>query len=382
MADTHKIRNLAGSALMLLAAVVLCVTFQAPRRADAGDSLIEQHAGDLDIDDLDDTPFGFASGSLIVAPIPFSNPMIGSGLILGAGYLFQLDEESDPSLIGLGALRSDNGSQAAAAAVNLNFNSNRWKLSLGGGRADVKYDLYAGNAVIPLRQEGVLARAVLAYGVTPKLNFGLVTRYLDTSITTQSPLFPSLPPQFQPSANLAILNAGLQASWDKRDDTVYPTKGFRLKLSSQRGFIVDGIGNDYNKSFGLFDTYLSLGKDTVIANRTAICHATTAAPFFDACSVGGIDSFRGFNATQILDDRSLSAQLELRQRFGNRLGVVLFAGIGAAGPTFDNLNKSGVAGGFGIRYRVSKKFPVDFAVDGSYNDNDEKLLYISVGQRF
>lgn len=120
----------------------------------------------------------------------------------------------------------------------------------------------------------------------------------------------------------------------------------------------------------------------MIASRAAVCHATDAAPFFDACSLGGVDSFRGFNATQILNKRSMSTQLELRQSLSDRIGAVLFAGIGAAGPTFDNLNQSGAAGGFGLRYRVSKKFPVDFSVDGSWNDEHEGLLYISIGQRF
>lgn len=346
----------------------------------AQESIVERN--DVDLGHLEDSPLGFRNGSLIVAPIPFSNPMIGSGLVLGAGYLFQLDEGSDPSIIGLGGLRSDNGSQAGAAAVSVNFDSNRWKLSLGGGRADVKYDLYTGVAVIPLRQEGTLARMQLAYGFTPQVNLGLVARYLDTTVTTQSPLFPGLPPQFQPSADAAILNAGLIGNWDTRDDTVYPTGGFHLKVSGQRGFILDGIGQDYSKAYFLFDNYLKVTNSTILASRVAMCGASTTAPFFDACSVGGVDAMRGFNATQILDDRSMSAQLELRQRIGTRIGLVAFAGIGGAGPAFDQLTATGKAGGIGLRYRVSKKFPVDFAIDASINDLDEKLLYISVGQRF
>jgi hypothetical protein len=38
--------------------------------------------------------------------------------------------------------------------------------------------------------------------------------------------------------------------------------------------------------------------------------------------------------------------------------------------------------GLGLRYRVSEKFPVDFAVDGSVSEDGDGLLYISVGQRF
>ena len=58
---------------------------------------------------------------------------------------------------------------------------------------------------------------------------------------------------------------------------------------------------------------------------------------------------------------------------------------GSAAEALDGLLFDGMfiaAGGFGLRYRVSKKFPVDFSVDGSWNDEHEGLLYISVGQRF
>ncbi|WP_372921908.1 hypothetical protein [Roseovarius sp.] len=46
--------------------------------------------------------FGLRSGSLIVAPVPFSDPMIANGLALGAGYFFKSDERSDPSMLGVG----------------------------------------------------------------------------------------------------------------------------------------------------------------------------------------------------------------------------------------------------------------------------------------
>ena len=139
---TNPCQSLRATAAGVLAGIALWAGLSlAPAPVRANDSIIEQQTGGLDVEDLDDTDLGFRNGSLIVAPIPFSNPMIGSGLILGAGYLFQFDPQSDPSVIGLGGLRSDNGSQAVAAAVSLNFNSNRWKMSLGGGTADVKYDL-------------------------------------------------------------------------------------------------------------------------------------------------------------------------------------------------------------------------------------------------
>lgn len=362
------------------AGILAALSLAAPQPGRAN-SIVEQQTSSMRTEQVEKSPVGFRNGSLIVAPIPFSNPMIGAGLTLGVGYLFKLDEGSDTSGIGAAALRSDNGSQGALAGGSFKFQDNRWQMALYGGRADLQYDLYAGDQIVPLRQEGVFGQLTLGYGFTPDTSLSFVTRYLDTSLTSQEPLIPILPPELQPALDLAIVNLGIEASWDTRDDSLYPTSGFHLKGSAQRGFVVEGVGFDYTKTYALLDSYYALGENTVIASRSAICGATEFAPFFDACSVGGVDAFRGFNSTQLNSTRSMSAQVELRQRIGTRLGLVAFGGIGGAGPGFDTLS-TGAAGGIGVRYRVSKKFPVDFSIDASINDEQEKLLYISVGQRF
>ena len=99
-------------------------------------------------------------------------------------------------------------------------------------------------------------------------------------------------------------------------------------------------------------------------------------------ALGGTDAMRGFNVTRFLDLSMLSAQVELRGRLTERLGAVAFAGTGAVGESLDALDSNGMAAGLGVRYRVSKKFPVEFAVDVASNDEDEQTLYIYVGQRF
>jgi len=349
--------------------------------ASANDSIIERQTGAIGT--IQDTPsFGFRNGSVIVAPIPFSNPMIGSGLALGAGYLFQLDAGSKPSMIGIGALRSDNDSEAYGATLNLAFASNRWIVGATIAQADINYDLYAGSTILPLNQSGLLARLNLSYGITRELSFGVVGRYLDTSVAPAFTLPPPLPSGFQPNVDIAIASYGLAADWDTRDDTIYPKNGNRLQVTMLKSQILKGPGSDYSKSFATYDLYRKLGQSGIVAMRLAICTASTSAPFYDKCSLGVTDAFRGFNTTQFLDSRSASAQVEYRRRLSERLGIVLFGGVGSVGAEFDALNRTGTAGGFGLRYRVSKKFPVDFAMDGSLNDQGDKLLYISVGQRY
>lgn len=339
-------------------------------------------------DRLDNAPsaaterrFGIGDGSVIVAPVPFSSPMIGSGLGLGAGYIYKNQGDTRSSNFGIGGFYSDNGSFGYGLAANIATRGNRWLLKLFVGAADVKYDLYTGLGTIPVEQTGTLGRLSLNRGITPNLSFGVMLRYLDTTI---SPEFGLLPPALRPEANLELLNYGLSADWDLRDNDTYPTKGARLQVEAFHGQSLGDIDLDYDKAFLTYDSYFSLGQTSVLTARFFMCGASQSAPFFDSCGLGLDDKFRGFNVTRYIGDRSASAQVEFRQRLGKRLGFVVFGGIGSAGTAFDTLNSAGwhSAGGIGARYRVSKKFPVDFSVDVAWNSDDDTLLYISVGQRW
>lgn len=268
-------------AAVLAALLTLVLILSLP--ATAQDSIAEtQTSGLSGVTDAPET--GFGNGSVIVAPIPFSNPMIGSGLILGAGYLFKTDAGSKPSVLGIGALRSNNGSSAYGASVQLAFDQNRWLVDVSLAQADLNYDLIFGNRIIPLTQTGTLSRLELSYGVTPELSFGGVARYLDTTVGAASAAFPGLPPALLPAADLTILSLGAVARWDTRDDTIYPTSGHRLQAIGEYAQILEGASNDYAKAYATFDLYRKLGASGVIAMRAAICGASQEAPFFDQCS--------------------------------------------------------------------------------------------------
>ncbi len=327
---------------------------------------------------------GFGNGSFVVAPIPFSNPTIGSGLALGLGYLFQMDATSKPSVIGVAGLRSDNGSMAAGVAGNIYFRENRWILSLLAAEANVQYDLYTGLGILPIQQEGILGRVSLSYGVTPQLSFGASVRYLDTTISLARPGHPPIPPPYNRFLNVQIANVGLVAEWDTRDDSIYPTGGHLLSFQAAHGIALSGLVQDYQKSYVNFSKYYQPYDRGVIAARASLCAASQETPFFDQCGLGTTDGFRGFSATQFLDFRLASLQLELRHRFTSRIGAVVFGGLGQTGSSFDTLDAGGThsAYGVGVRYRVSKKFPLDFSVDFSRNNLSEDSIYIYVGQRF
>jgi surface antigen Omp85-like protein len=327
-------------------------------------------------------PSGIRNGSVIVAPIPFSNPMIGAGLALGGGYLFKTGPDTKTSVLGIGAMQSDNGSNAAGVVANLAFDNNRWLFESFIGEAKVRYDLFTSLGTAPIRQDGVLGRFKLAYGVTPDLSFGGTLRYLNTSIAPDAGL--GLPPALTPDLDMEIVTVGLIADWDKRDEPDYPTSGFRLSSEIARATVIGGTDRDYATANIKFDYYHTVTRTGILAARAVVCGVSSDTPFFDQCSIGATDNFRGFNSTQFLNLRSTSLQLEYRHRFSPRWGGVAFGGVGWTGPSLGQLSAGGThsAIGLGVRYRVSKKFPVDFSVDASHANDGSNQLYIYVGQRF
>jgi hypothetical protein len=329
----------------------------------------------------DAATIGFSNGSFVAAPIPFRNPTIGTGLALGGGYLFKDEARSATSFLGLGGFKTDNGSYGYGLAGNVVLGANRWKLSGFVGAVDLTYDLYTAFGIRGIDQTGSLAQMEIAYGVTPDLSFGVIGRYLDTTVDADGTLPADL---LEDLGDATVGTIGLVGDLDTRDDTIYPTTGSQTKLTLY-GNTFDGVrARDYQKGVFLYDIYRPLGQKAVIAAQGALCGATDETPFFDLCSLGGTDAMRGFPVTEYLDNRLASVQVEYRRVFTGRLGGVVFAGAGSVGAETADLSLADAHGaaGVGARIRLSKKFPVDFSVDVSWNNQDDRLLYIYVGQRF
>ena len=172
--------------------------------------------------------------------------------------------------------------------------------------------------------------------------------------------------------------------YDTRDDTMYPTEGAYLSGTISQGTFIDTGRDDYSKFVLSASGYQSAFANGVIAARVVGCTATSNAPFFDACALGQTDNFRGYVSTEFIDDALFSVQAEYRGQLIGRIGYVVFAGAGSVGDDFGRA-VSGTyqtAAGVGLRLRLSKDFPLDYAIDYAINERDEELLYISVGQRF
>ncbi|MCV2866954.1 outer membrane protein assembly factor [Defluviimonas sp. WL0075] len=335
---------------------------------------------------------GFRRGSVIVAPIPFSNPMIGSGLTLGAGYLFTLPG-SKPSGAGLAKLKSSNGSEGLGGGFSLSFADGGWSVSLFAAEATLFYDFPLGSSVnIPIKQTGEAYALRVDRGISESLSAGVSFTYLDSTIGIDSPGLGVLPPILRPDADLSLGKVGLDVTFDTRDDTFYPTEGTLVAASLSYGVEVDSIfgGNfkvlDRSYTKGLLSAahYREVGESGVLAAKASLCGLAYSAPFFDACGVGLANGLRGFGALDDLEPWSAAVQAEYRGRLSNRFGYVVFAGFGGGGESLGSMSfdSGGFAAGVGLRVRVSRKFGLDYAIDYARNDDQEDFLYVTLGQRF
>lgn len=334
------------------------------------------------------SPLGFANGSIVVAPIPLSNPSLGSGLILGGGYMFQLDETSDASFFGLAAMRTDNGSDAAGAALNLSFSGGRWVLKLAYGQANLNYtlDLLSGLdfGKLDIRQTGDIADISIAYGLTDSISVGLDATWLKTAVAEQrlSAVLPPIIGDF--GVEVEQISYGPTLQWDTVDDTIYPTSGQRLRYEVQNGEGINGFEAHFVRQSLSLEAYSPFGEKMVLATKALACSVDGDAPFFSLCGVGLSDDLRGYAAGLYFDNALASLQAEMRLRATRRLGLTIFGGGSALGSNFGELDDADllVAGGIGLRYRVSQKFPLDFSVDSAWNADGVFSTYVYVGQNF
>jgi outer membrane protein assembly factor BamA len=338
--------------------------------------------------EVDQTSTGIRSGSFIVAPIPIENPTIGTGLALGAGYLFTLDAGSDPSTLALGGFRTNNGSEGVALGGNVNFGDGAWTIRAATAYADLIYDIYILGRPIEINQSGAFARLGAGYKATEAFSVDLDLQYLESKIALDPVDLDGDGGILGTGIDVEALTADLTFGYDTRDDTIYPTSGTKASLRLGWGTAQDdtfGLDRDFSRALATIDHYVPVFEQGVIAGQVTVCDVAENTPFFLACLLGASDSFRGYPATQYIGDALSSLQAEYRGRFGaSRFGYVVFAGIGAVASDLSQLTDADTltAGGVGLRYRVSRQFPVDFSLDIAINEQDEVTTYLYVGQRF
>jgi hypothetical protein len=133
------------------------------------------------------------------------------------------------------------------------------------------------------------------------------------------------------------------------------------------------LGSAWNHQFYKvgFNKYNAVGKYQVIAFRGMGCAAAgDHVPIYDLCLFGAANDIRGYSAGRYQDRRMFATQGEYRlmfrvDNFLGRFGIVAFGGFGAVSKSFSDVGWDVLlpAGGGGLRFRLTKKVPVNFRID-------------------
>jgi Omp85 superfamily domain len=336
---------------------------------------------------------GEKRGEMVIAPIPLSNPAIGSGLVLGLGYIFPLakdDERSPPSMIGGAGMYASSGSWALGAATKLYFKEDRYRLTAVYGRGEIDYSFYGiGDAAgrlgisIPIHQGG---RALLIEPLFHlKWNLFLGPRYQWRSLGVQFSA-ENLPPDFEftpKELNAKTAALGFHLQQDRRNSQFYPDRGRLIDVIGD--VFHQGIGSDLNyQSYNFaLNTYSHIGAKQVLAFRAYGCAVTGDVPFYDLCFVGAHNDIRGYQSGRYQDRRLLATQLEYRLELPKRVGLVGFFGVAEVAPTIGKFNAENMlpAGGVGLRYMVARKNHLNLRFDYGVG-KDGGGFYMGLGEAF
>jgi translocation and assembly module TamA len=196
--------------------------------------------------------------------------------------------------------------------------------------------------------------------------------------------------------------AGLAAgSLDRSDDPLDPKRGWRLEVRLEPTYLFGDESLPYLKVQSQGSVYVPFGEKarTVVAGRikagSIFGGSTSQIPGSRRFYAGGGGSVRGYayqaigpryaDNTPIGGSSVLEASLELRQKIGERWGVVAFVDGGAVGtaqfPTGDQFS-AGV--GVGVRYDLGfGPIRADVAIPLDRREGDPAFqIYLSIGQSF
>ena len=329
---------------------------------------------------------------LVVLPIAFSNPTIGSGVGGAARWRYYLDEETEISHTTLGVALAGAGGWAVGLQQRTFLKGDQFRINGILGLFDVirpyygiGYDAGEQGDSIDLDQAGLLFAPEVLVKLGRNLHMGLRYRLLQIETSSDSSEINSGGVFDIPEDEQDALSSGIGPilTLDSRDSRYGPTSGALLGITS---FIADqDLGSDfkYKTLKAEYSHYAAIGQEQVLAMGLTGCFTSGDVPYYDLCAFGQKSNLRGYVAGQYRDRNMVSAQLEYRGQFYGRWGLIGFAGVGEVAPSVDELDGKHLlpSYGGGVRLMVSRKQRINVGIDFAVG-KDDYAFYLRYGEAF
>jgi hypothetical protein len=349
-----------------------------------------QLARDIGVDPSKELADSSLFEDVVVAPIPISNPTVGTGLAVVVMPFYHLGPESPLSNTAIAAGYTSSGSWALGAAQTTRLRGDALRIDGFLAFIDLRYRFFgkgsdAGSAgqSVPIEQKATAFVPELLFQVRSHAFLGV--RYRGVRVETSldaSEVPPALAPFLDLTGTIVSSGIGPVAVLDTRDNDMNPASGW---LADFRGnFAEHSIGSDSSyRSFTLgVNHYRRLGPG-VLALRGYACGASERTPLFDLCLYGSGSDLRGYEIGRYRDRSMFTAQAEYRFPLGGRFGAVAFAGTGKVAPTFGDMGSQPTLPsiGAGLRWLASAKARVNLSLDVA-RGRDDTSGYIYVKEAF
>ena len=177
--------------------------------------------------------------------------------------------------------------------------------------------------------------------------------------------------------------AGLQVSWDTRDNIYLPSKGGHYQLAAT--WFTSGLGGrcDLNRYVADLREYITVWSSHVLALQVYGRSTSGEVPFQELSELGGSMLMRGYYEGRYRDHDLFVVQSEYRLPVWGRFGLVGFASLGDVASETSSFRRKDmkVSAGFGVRYLLIPEEQMNLRFDFGFG-KDTSGFYVAVTEAF
>ena len=170
-----------------------------------------------------------------------------------------------------------------------------------------------------------------------------------------------------------ISGFGIKASWDSRNNNLYPTNGSYLQFSALT--YEAALGSDFVFNRYMIDLryYKSLFPKHVLAFQSVLGFSNGNPTFMMFYELGNF--LRGYYQSRFMDKNMVIFQAEYRMHLFGRFGLAAFAGMGEVANKFNHISTKELkpSFGFGIRFALIPEQKVNLRIDFGYGKDDSSF---------
>jgi hypothetical protein len=233
--------------------------------------------------------------------------------------------------------------------------------------------------------EGIVIKGNFQWSFTETMKFGPIAEYQDRLILDKKSNPYLLSDTVLGSNGGNEFGLGAIASWDTRNHRFYPSHGHLFEASAL--FVSRALGGDFDYNRYKLDMRwyhpLTDTEDHILGIQAFGSIVRGQPPFYDLSALGGKMIMRGYYTGRFRDFDYAAGQVEYRTRIIQRIGLVLFAGLGTVSSREYPIRAEDLKASYGIgfRYVFDLKEKIDIRADFGFGPGTSGV-YFDIQQAF